>query len=180
MRGAKIGESVPLDILRKGEKKTLNVQLGTREVQNTPVQPYGQAFNGLSELARIFESPSSVFNDPQFRQNLQNIIPQNNSSSNIWSEFESMQVRNLGNDRYQAQVEFQGADGNKKSFSFEGRRDEIRQQIQNQQDLPEDKKQSLLRSLDGGAIAPVLPDDFFKGFDDFFKEFDRGFGFPSR
>ncbi|MCU7940672.1 MAG: PDZ domain-containing protein [gamma proteobacterium symbiont of Bathyaustriella thionipta] len=67
---------------------------------------------------------------------------------NSWSEFQSIQIESTGNNTHRAKVIYEDSESNKKEFIFEGNPYEIQQQIMSQDNMDEDKKQSLLQALD--------------------------------
>ena len=82
-----------------------------------------------------------------------------NAQQSSWSQFQSIQVESIGKDKHRAAVSYQDSEGNKKEFVFEGKLDEIRQQIMASAEMAEDKKQSLLQALDmnTGQALPWQP-----------------------
>ncbi|QLQ31393.1 MAG: hypothetical protein HZT40_07035 [Candidatus Thiothrix singaporensis] len=80
------------------------------------------------------------------------------------SQSEGMQVYTLPDGRYHAEINYQdsGGDGSSDSqhFSFEGSPAEIREQIQQNNALPKEKKQALLQSLNmqGALFKQSMPD----------------------
>jgi hypothetical protein len=91
---------------------------------------------------------------------LQRMSPPHTSQANggkahSWNSFESVQVRTLEDGRYHAEVSYKDEKDNMKRFTFEGKQEEIIQQINQQKDLPQEKKQALLNALN------MKPDDLF-------------------
>lgn len=72
-----------------------------------------------------------------------------------WSEFESIQVETTGKDTLRAVVKYADSSGNKKEFIFEGNRNEVREQIKMNNEMEDDKKQSLLQALDMNNAPPL-------------------------
>ncbi|PQO41146.1 S1C family serine protease [Blastopirellula marina] len=64
-----------------------------------------------------------------------------------WSSFDSLTIKSLGDQRYQAQVSYLDNLGKVESLKFEGTRDEIRQDITSRSDLPQNERGHLLRAL---------------------------------
>ncbi|MCP3852959.1 MAG: PDZ domain-containing protein [Gammaproteobacteria bacterium] len=86
----------------------------------------------------------------QFKQELNNYNNQQintNEQTNHWFQFESMQVKSIGNDKHRAEIKYKDSEGNNKEFIFEGKFQEIQSQILSQEDMSEDKKQQLLQAL---------------------------------
>ncbi|HHJ34974.1 MAG TPA: PDZ domain-containing protein [Gammaproteobacteria bacterium] len=88
--------------------------------------------------------------------------PGNNQTTMSWDSFESVQVNTLPDGRYHAEVKYKDPQGNQKGFTFEGNRDEIVSQINQQKDLPPAKKQALLNALDMNPNA-IFKQPFFQG-----------------
>ena len=81
-------------------------------------------------------------------------IAPNNSTPNSpimqsWSQSQAMQVYSLPNGRYYAAINVQDTQNNNKKFSFEGSKDEIKQQMQAAKGLDQTQKTALLNALDG-------------------------------
>lgn len=66
-----------------------------------------------------------------------------------WSQSQAMKVYSLPNGRYHAEINVQDAQNNNKKFSFEGSKDEIKQQMQAAKGLDDAQKTALLNALDG-------------------------------
>jgi len=77
-------------------------------------------------------------------------------------QFESISINKTGDGKVRAEVTFDN-NGDKKEFTFEGKYDEVRKQIQETKELPEDKKNSLLNALKNNP-KQLIPNDFIKGF----------------
>ena len=115
----------------------------------------------------------------------------------VISQAQAVQVHTLPDGRYHAEINYQDKADETHKFTFEGTPDEIRQQVQQNTLLPEDRKQALLQALDmkpdalfnqplfGGKNPFDQPffkgnpfdDPFFKNNllnDDFFKDFFKG------
>jgi hypothetical protein len=118
------------------------------------------------------------------------------SPPRIMSQAQGMQVYTLPDGRVHAEINYQQqgnaapADDTQHKFTFEGTQAEVREQIQQNTGLPDDKKQALLQALGGNPAAmfgqPVFgggdpfDDPFFKNdplMEDFFKHspFDDDF-----
>lgn len=157
-------QTVTLQAVQKGQLNTIQVTLGQRP---QPKHPATQTHPGsrpfLSQRSLPVAPPAPV---PPHRQAL------------AWDSFESVQVRTLPDGRYHAEVSYKGQDTESRNFTFEGSRDEVIAQINQQQDLPNDKKQALLSALNlgpgmmhnfprmpGGAFNdPRFNPNFFNGF----------------
>jgi hypothetical protein len=183
VRADRPDRSVAVQVVQQGQLKTLTVTLGKRSLPaSTPGSgPFG------------WHTPMMLHRQmPYWPQ----MAPGNGSSGKplAWSEFESVQVQTLPNGRYRAEVTYKDNANNRKQFSFEGTQEEIRDQIQKNASLPEDKKQALLDALNMNAETWLNPpmfegnpfnDSFFQD-NPFDEDFFRGFppmhappGFPS-
>jgi len=82
-----------------------------------------------------------------------------------WNGFDSMTLKNLGGDRFRAEIGYRDKEGKTQIHAFEGTREEIHKQIDEQKDLPVDERNQLLHSLDlhqlpwpsGWAADPLAP-----------------------
>lgn len=183
----KLDNEVTLTVIRNGVKLDINVKLGVHTV----------TLNPLKRPQTMPDFWSRHFTMPNFGQPLLSpapILPQGKAPSispapgqgSVLQQFESVQIKSLDSDRYLAEVEYQENNGDKKKFTFEGKYDEIRQQIESNNDLPESKKQSLLNALSnkpdhrisGGDMNfphmqafPAMP-----SFDSFFNNAPHWFG----
>jgi hypothetical protein len=110
----------------------------------------------------------------------------------MMGQSEGMQVYTLPDGRIHAEINYQNEDSTNanantgQKFSFEGSQAEVREQIQKNTQLPADKKQTLLQSLEMKPEAlfnqPMpggnpFDDPFFKDSpfgNDFFKDFFKG------
>jgi len=66
---------------------------------------------------------------------------------NHWFQFESIQIKSIGNDNHRAEIKYKDSEGNNKEFIFEGKLQEIQTQIMSQENMDENKKQQLLQAL---------------------------------
>lgn len=100
------------------------------------------------------------------------------SLSRIMGQAQGVQVYTLPDGRVHAEINYQQQDNaqpgddTKHKFTFEGTQAEVREQIENNTTLPEDKKQLLLQTLSGNPVG-LFNQSLFGGgnpFDDpFFK-----------
>jgi membrane-associated protease RseP (regulator of RpoE activity) len=165
-------KTVAIQLVEQGKLKTLHVTLG-KQSQAASMPPFGPfGWHTPMRLHRHMPYP------PQ-------MAPGSGSSGKplAWSAFESVQVRTLPNGRYRAEVTYKDNDNNSKQFAFEGTQEQIRNEIQKNASLPEDKKQALLEALNMNPQTMFKPpmfegnpyaDSFFQGnpFDeDFFRDF---------
>ncbi len=153
---------VSFKIVSKGKLMDTKVVLGERETQNSQ---QSQSFNSPSWLA------------PQLPKFGNNSIKQ---QGNVLGSFESVQVQTIGNGRYRAEVTYKNTANESKQFSFEGKKEEIIEQVKKQKDLPSDKKQSLINALNMN-FGVGDPMQAFQGINSpfnqpFFKQFNQPFG----
>jgi hypothetical protein len=103
-------------------------------------------------------------------------LPRGGRQQNLsWDSFESVEVKTLPDGHYHAEVAYKSENGEQKSFTFEGKREEIIKQIQEQKDLPAQKREALLSALNMRSDA-IFDQPFFR--DDIFNDpfFNGGFG----
>ena len=164
VQAASIDSQTDMQVVSQGKLKTVTVKIEGRQVAtNATRSPFWQRFG----------SPRLV-------------PPVNGKSNNslAWDSFESVQVKTLSNGNYHAEVSFKDKNNETKSFTFEGKRDEIIKQIQNQKDLPDDKRKALLNALNmrpDQSFRSLFNDPFFQSnpFDDpFFKNMMPNINIP--
>jgi len=155
VKAAKPGSQVTFQGVHQGELKQINVTLGGRSVPNYRHQ---------------WQQPRPV--NPLMPPALRGGSQQQNLS---WDSFESVEVKMLPDGRYHAEVAYKDENGDQKSFTFEGKREEIIKQIQEQQELPVQKRRALLNALNMRPDA-VFNQPFFHG--NFFNDpfFYDGYG----
>lgn len=84
-----------------------------------------------------------------------------------WATFESLTISKLPDGQYKAQIEFRNEDRELLHRQYTGTRQEIREAIRKDNDLPKNEREHLLRSLDQqapGDLTRILPKalrDFF-------------------
>jgi membrane-associated protease RseP (regulator of RpoE activity) len=146
-------KDVTLGVVRNGTKEDIKVTLGTRSLPTAPmVRPRHPMF-GFNRQPMMPRLPRVM---PDFRMPP---LSAPSEKTHVMQQFESIQVRTLDGDRYHAEVEYQENGGEKKQFVFEGKYDEVLEQIKNNKELPESKKNSLLNALKNNP-AWLIPDDF--------------------
>ena len=157
----KPGSQVALNVVRNGKQQNINVTLGGRPVvPRTAQYPW---FGGQQPFSRpYFAQP--LFPAPLFPK--APVSPGASGQANVMQQFESIRIHSLDGERYHAEVEYQENGGEKKKFTFEGKYNEIREQIKNNKELPESKKNSLLNALKNNPDQ-LLPDNLMQGFPSF-------------
>ncbi len=164
------GTEVAFKVIRKGKVETV-------------VSEIGQHPGHLAQRPRQNLRPQHrVPKMPQHRP-MPRPVPKIQSNALAWDSFESVVVNTLPDGRYHAEVSYKDASNDSKKFTFEGNKEEIIDQINQQKDLPADKRKALLDALNlnpAGEMAPFnipwmqgnpFDDPFFKngGFDQFFR-----------
>ncbi len=168
----KADSEVTLSVIRNASKEDIKVTLKSHAItnrahRNTYRQPaYGSNGQAIMPPAfpdfwsQPFARPNfggSLFPRPFFPQDINPINPK--GQANVMQQFESVNIRSLDGDRFRAEVEYQENGGEKKKFTFEGKYDEIREQIKSNKELPESKKNSLLNALKNNPDQ-LLPNGF--------------------
>ncbi len=182
----KPGNSVTLTLVRKGLKQTLEVTLGSQQLpplSSLPPTMRSDPHFGFGRMPPLQPFPdvwSRPFAIPHFSQPA--LPPQGafvnplSAQAHVMQQFQSIQIKRLDGDRYHAEVEYQENGGEKKKFTFEGSYQEVREQIKNNKELPQSKKNSLLNALKNNPNQ-LIPDGFmnfpgfpaFNGFNGFFN-----------
>ena len=146
----KKGSEIALNIVRKGKSEDLKVTLESHTVAASP----------------LTRNPFLGFNQQPFPHPRMPMLPPmgatSGTTSNVMQQFESFSINQTGDGNVRAEVSFEN-NGDKKEFTFEGSYDEVRKQIKDTKELPEDKKNGLLNALQNKPNQ-LIPDDFFKGF----------------
>lgn len=149
------GNQVALELVRNAGLMTLQVDISPRPDQrmSRPPKRFNRPYPAMPRLPHF---------SPGFNQRP--------GPASSWDSFESVKVNTLANGRYHAEVIFKNRNNETKSFIFEGKKEEIIQQIQQQPDLPADKRDALLNALNmrGGAIRGPFNTPFFQ--DNIFHE----------
>lgn len=131
----KANNEIELDIIRQAQLMTLQTTLSSK---------------GKRTLAQTRRYPPPFPPMPGHLypplQRPQMTAPFDNDIS-AWDQFESVEVKTLPDGRYHAAVSFKDRDNETRSFTFEGKKQEIIQQIKQLEALPQDKKHALLKAL---------------------------------
>lgn len=125
------GREVALLVARAGRVMELKVALGEGVSARTPARQWG-----------------THRYHPHFAPEAQK------KRGNSFSVFESLAVERLGDGTYRAAIAYQGPDGEKHEHSFEGSREEVRQQVRSVEDLPVPARRQLLKALGMTARTP--------------------------
>ena len=137
------GQTARLTIVRGGKVSTLDATLG--EIPRP---------DSMSSLSRL--EPRSLHGiHPHTSGGPGQQAPQDSEA--VWESFDSLSLDKLGDDKYKAVIGYLTGDGKHKRLEFQGSRDDIRQQILAQQDLPATERDQLLDALT--ARNDVFPFD---------------------
>lgn len=123
----KSGDTATIDFVREGKERKVKVTLGSQPAQAT------RQFNGL--LGRL--------TPPDLRQ----LLPKARSNTSKWMTFDSMALSKTDEDRFKAEIEF-GRDGKSTRRVYEGTRNEIKEKVADDKELPDNARAHVLRSLD--------------------------------
>ncbi len=110
--------------------------------------PFFQDFN--KKFNRNFSSPFYNFPNippsPSFPKGFNGL---NGKNTQHFSQSESLSMKTLGNGEIHLEFKSKDTDNNEKNFIFEGKREQILQDIQQQKDLPDAQKQKLIDVIKG-------------------------------
>ncbi len=158
VRANRPGQKISLQVVRHAKLKTVELELGARPRPR---------MMGRSAPPGAFRPLPPAMHPPS-------VTPKNQPS--VWSSFESVNVKTLPDGRFHAEMSYKDDKGETRNFTFEGKRDEIVDQIKRRKDLPDDKKQALLQALNFNGESlfsfPAMPGDMFNDpmfRDDFFR-----------
>jgi len=129
VRDAKPGTEVNIDYLRAGKTANVKVALGEAKLPMLP------------DRSRIFK----LLPDERFRKMFEEL--ESKIDADAWDSFVSMKLTKQDNQRWRADIEVRGKDGNKVTREFTGTREEIRKAIQSDSELTEQNRTHLLRAL---------------------------------
>ena len=142
---SKAGKQVDLKVIRHGKVIDIKAQIGQRADQG-------------------YQPPRPFFRPPAMPQPHFNTVPHripkiqpHQTPALAWDSFESVEVKTLKDGRYHAAVSFKDKNNEVKNFTFEGKKEEIVQQIKQQKDLPDDKRTALLNALNMDVKPGKLP-----------------------
>jgi serine protease Do len=125
-------QPVKLTIVRGGKVSTLDVTIGEARMPES-------AQRSEPELHPLHRYHQRQYGGPG-PQALQ-------GNEKVWESFDSLSLDKLKGDKYKAVIGYLAKDGTHKRLEFQGTRDEIRQQIQAQKDLPATERDQLLDAL---------------------------------
>ena len=166
VRSAKPDNKVNFKVVQQGQLKEISVTLGKHSKSNWQLQNPFAAHNGFGNMPS-WASPQLAPLTPNGSGNTPH--------TKVFGSFESVQVNTLPDGRYHAEVSYKNKANESKKFSFEGKREEIIEQVKAHKELPDDKKRSLINALNmnlGGMSQPFAGSALFNQF--FNQPFFRG------
>jgi membrane-associated protease RseP (regulator of RpoE activity) len=125
------GQPAKLTIVRGGKISTLDVTLGKA--------PQPEAMNQLSAT----QQPLAISAATQ----------EQGDNGKVWESFDSLSLAKVGDNKYKAEIGYLAEDGTHKRLEFQGSRDEIRQKILAQKNLPATERDQLLDALSARDIT---------------------------
>lgn len=142
VRNDKPGSEVELEYVRAGKLHTVKVKLGEKP-KTVPIERNWSGFNQWPGFNQQFDVPMIPYK-PDF------LTEKNDASEQgtEWTHFESMSVRKGADGKYTAKVKYQDDEGTSIDREYIGTRQEVRDAIKDDKELPESQKGQLLRSLD--------------------------------
>jgi hypothetical protein len=142
VRADKPGREVTLGILRQGKSEQVTVTLGQHEAERG-----GETSEWRPERHSTWRFPMPFVERPARGEN-----------ERFWESFDSLSLRNLGNNRFKAEIRYKDENGKMSRHEFQGTRDEIAKAIDAEKNLPANERRQLLRSLDmeSSAAFPSL------------------------
>lgn len=152
VRNDQPGSEVELEYVRAGKLHTVKVKLGEKP-KVVPIEPNWPGFNQWPGITKQFDVPMIPYR-PDF-------LTESNDASKEgteWTHFESMSVMKGTDGKYTARVKYKGEDGTSIDREYTGTRQEVRDAIEDDKELPESQKNQLMRSLDDrGEIEFTFP-----------------------
>ncbi len=166
-------DEVTLSVVRNGRKQDVKVTLGGKEFALRQSGMARPKFGGFNHGFFNQQGQSNFWSQPFARPNFAQppfpyggfpkapdmpAAPNAQGRVNVMQQFESISINKTGDGKVRAVVSYDN-NGDKKEFTFEGKYDEVRKQITETKELPEDKKNSLLNALKNNPNQ-LLPDGF--------------------
>ena len=172
-------QEIKLEIIRQGKKETLTANIGSREVANNLAPSFQLPFQQplLNNRFGVFNHPfwnprpGGFYQDwPQFQAPT---LPEiNNGKVQSWSQSESLSVKTLADGKIHAELKSKDKDGNEKNYIYEGDRETVIKQINEEKDMPQNIRDQLLGAVQGNPSIH-FHQDFFKN-----NAFPAAPGFP--
>jgi hypothetical protein len=128
VRADKPGHEIKVEYLRGGKTATCTVTLGERQVA---APKHERIFRFLPDerLRRMFDKFET------------------NEPGAAWESFDAMTLSRVSDKKWRADIDYRNKDGKKEHRTFEGTREEIRNAIREDKDLPANEQRHLLRAL---------------------------------
>lgn len=130
------GSEVELEYVRAGKIASVKVTLGEKAQQD-------QIKSDWPGFTRQFDVPMIPYR-PDFLTEEDDLA----DVGTEWTQFQSMSVMKDASGKYKAKVKYKGENGEVIDREYTGTRQEVRDAIESDNELPDDQKQQLLRSLD--------------------------------
>ncbi len=142
VRSDKPGQEVTFGIIRAGKAETVKAKLGSRTLKELGM--------GHPTNRRVFRMPG------MFRQET---YEKGGSATETarWQNFQSLTLKNLGENRFKVEIEYRGNEGKTEHRAFEGTLDDIRAAVDKAKDVPWAERHHVLESLGLPSIGIVMP-----------------------
>jgi hypothetical protein len=129
----KVGHEVTFTVLRDGKSQKIPVKLGD---DTEARQRYQSAYqNGGQNNKNHGRGSNTAHNGA------------NGSRDSGWESFDSLTLKKLKDNKFQAEVQYLDKDGKQRKHKFEGTRDEIEKDIEAEKDLRPNERAHLLQAL---------------------------------
>lgn len=135
VKGDKANRTVAIKLVRNGVAEDVNVTLGEAQSLVTEAAPGHLSWMPMS---RHYPHPMESIGQP---------MPQ--TSADNWETFDSLSLEKQDDGSYQAEIQYLDINGKPVKQQFTGSREEIRQQILEQSDLPPVERAQLLGLVSG-------------------------------
>jgi hypothetical protein len=139
------GNTVELQFVRAGKQQTTTVELD----QQAKKEPVFSQWNWPGFASR-FNVPWSPLR-PEYWTEAQDA----EGDGTEWTSFESLTVNKNADGVFLVRITYKDTSGNSISKEFKGTRQEIRDAINTDSDLPESRKNQLIRTLDDRGRQPM-------------------------
>ncbi len=140
------GSSIELQFVRSGKMQNATVELGAQDHQRQPVHSRWSWPN----FAGRFDMSWAPLR-PEYWAEAQDV----QGDGTEWTSFESLTVKKETDGSYSVSISYKDTSGNSIGKQFKGKRQEIRNAIDSDNDLPEIRKKQLLRTLDDRGREPL-------------------------
>ncbi|TWU43496.1 putative periplasmic serine endoprotease DegP-like precursor [Novipirellula aureliae] len=135
VRNDEPGKEIELEFVRAGKLNTVKVTLGEKPIV-VPIE------NNWPGFTRRFDVP--LPSRPDFLTEDEDLL----GDGNEWTHFESISVVKDEDGTYRAKVTYKDENGASIDREYTGTRQEVRDAINHDKELPEDQRNQLLRTLD--------------------------------